>query len=264
MRPALVAIAHGTRNPAGPTLVEAVVARVRKRVPDVPVRVGYVELNTPVLPDVVAALDGPAVVVPLLLSTGHHVRHDLPEGAGQHPVAGTLGPDPLLAGVLQLRLLAANARPGQAVVLLAAGSSDPRALDDTQAAARLLEERWGGPVRAAHLSGRGPDLATVVARLRAEGHPSPAVACYLLAPGCFHGRARAQARELGLTAVTDVLGDHPYLAELVVRRYRETLARTPSSIPTIVADTRSSRSRGSMCPAPGATVSSAPGIAAAS
>ena len=266
MNPTLVAVAHGTRDPAGPRVVEAVVARVRARVPEVPVRAAYVELNSPVLGEVVAGLDGPAVVVPLLLSTGHHVRHDLPGAAGRHPVAGTLGPDPLLTGLLQLRLLGAGVRPGQPVVLLAAGSSDPLALGDTAEAARLLGQRWGGPVRAAHLSGRGPRLPEVVASLRAQGHPQPAVASYLLAPGLFHLRAREQARALGLGPVTEVLGDHPFLAELVVRRYRAAAAAAPtrSSIPTSVADTRASRSSGSMWPAPGATVRSAPGIAAAS
>ena len=43
-----------------------------------PATAAYVELCSPSLDEVLASSDEPTVVVPLLLSTGHHVRHDLP------------------------------------------------------------------------------------------------------------------------------------------------------------------------------------------
>ena len=107
-----------------------------------------------------AAATGPSVVVPLLLSTGYHVRDDLPAAAA--PVAApvalapALGPHPLLAAAQAAGCVAAGARPGQPVVLVAAGSTDPAADTDLARAAALLAETWGGPVELATLSGRGP------------------------------------------------------------------------------------------------------------
>ena len=58
---------------------------------------------------VLAASDEPTVVVPLLLSTGHHLRHDLPASlaAARGPVVlgPSLGPHPLLAAAQVERLL---------------------------------------------------------------------------------------------------------------------------------------------------------------
>jgi sirohydrochlorin ferrochelatase len=218
----LVALAHGTRHPAGARTIEALVARVRYRLPDVPVRIAYVEVQRPSLGEVLADVRGPAVVVPLLLAHGPPVRADATTGC---PVADPLGPDRLLAEVLAVRLRDSGARPGQPVVLVAAGSPDPSAQGDTARAARLLEELWRGPVRAAHLTGRGGRMSEVVDAFDRLGAAPPAVAPYLIGPGELHGKAREDARALGLPTVADVLGDHPMVAEAIARRYRATVAR---------------------------------------
>jgi sirohydrochlorin ferrochelatase len=197
----LVAVASGTRHPGGARTVEALVARVRHRLPDVPVRTAYDGIQRPSLPEALAGLPGPAVVVPLLP-----------------------GSDRLLAEVLAQRLREAGARPGQPAVLVAAGSSDPGAQGGTARAARLLQEVWRGPVRAAHLTGRGERMSSVVAELDRLGVAPPAVAPYLVEPGELHSKARDDARCLGLTTVADVLGDHPWVAETVARRYRAAVA----------------------------------------
>ena len=93
----LVAVAPGTRHPGGARTVEALVARVRHRLPDVPVRTAYDGIQRPSLPEALAGLPGPAVVVPLLP-----------------------GSDRLLAEVLAQRLREAGARPGQPAVSPAA------------------------------------------------------------------------------------------------------------------------------------------------
>ena len=183
-------------TPAAVLVVEALAARVGDRMPDVPVRVTWSREDL---------LGG---VVPLRLCAGR-------------PGADGLGPHPLLTGLLQLRLLAANARPGQAVVLASDADPSPASLAGLRVASRLLERRWGAPVRVAHLRGPGRGLPAVVARLRSEGHATPAVASYLLLPGRTHERLREQARGLGLSSVSDVLGDHPFVAALVVQRHRE-------------------------------------------
>ena len=51
-----------------------------------------------------------------------------------------------------------------------------------------------------------------------------AVAPYLLSPGYFSRRARILAELAGVATVADVIGAHPLVAELVVRRYRAVLA----------------------------------------
>lgn len=181
----------------------------------------YVELVEPLFADAVQALDGPAVAVPLLLSTGYHVQVDLPRavGAAPWPVAlgGALGPDRLLARAQAERLVAAGAVAGQPVVLVGTGSADPASLIDLEGAVHELAREWEAPVRLATLGGLGPRLADVL-------QPGDAVSPYLLATGFFHGRLREVATSLGAGVVADVIGPHPLVVELVVKRARALLA----------------------------------------
>ena len=219
----LVLLARGSRQPTGPRTVEAVAARVRFRLPGVPVRTAYAGINRPSLPEVLADVGGGGVVVPL---PGVHdaASWSASSVAGGAPVSGSLGSDPLLAGVMRQRLEAAGARPGQPVVMVAAGSPLPVVQGDSVRTAQLLEDVWGGPVRAALLTGPGPRMSEVVADLRARSGAAPAVATYLVAPGPVHTRAREDAHALGLDVVADPMGDHPQVAEAVARRYRAVTA----------------------------------------
>lgn len=112
--PALVAVAHGSRDPAALTTVRALLDRVRELRPGVPVYLGHIELNAPLLSDTLAALPpGPAVLVPLLLGRGYHIAHDIPAAAAvaahlDTRIAAPLGPHPLLAEVLHDRLIEAG------------------------------------------------------------------------------------------------------------------------------------------------------------
>ena len=201
----LVTVAHGTRNPAGNAVAVSITAAAGVRL-GMPAVAAYVELAEPLL-STVAASPVPSVVVPLLLSTGHHVRCDI--GAGR-----ALGPDPLLAHAQVSRLLAAGAQPGQPVVMVAAGSQDPLALRDLHVATAHLAEAWGGPVRLATLGGLGARPADVL-------RPGDAVSPYLLAPGHFHDRCRDAAAD---HVVADVIGPHPSVVDLVVARATAQLA----------------------------------------
>lgn len=220
---ALVAVAHGTRDPQGPRVIHALMAQVRRRLPHVDVHTSYVELNEPLFEDVMKAQRGPTVVVPLLLSSGFHINHDLPEmaeaAAGPVRIARPLGPHPLLAALMCQRLQAAGARRGDAVVMVAAGSRDTDALVDTMAMGRILQAHWGAPVQVAHLSGNGQRLNEAVEHLWAQGHRRIAAAPYLLAPGFFSCKARAQAKVAGCTTIAGELGAHRLATELVLRRY---------------------------------------------
>jgi len=235
--PALVTVAHGTRVAAGNRVAAAITAKASRRLA-VPAQGSYVELCDPGLTAVMRTLERPAVVVPLLLSTGFHMRADIPAAvslAGTPvQVARPLGPHPLLAEVMCLRLRAAGARVGDPVVLVAAGSRDPDAAIDLASAARMLQSRWGAPVRVATLSGDGPCVMDAVAESRAGGGRVAAVP-YLLASGHFSRRAQQLAAHAGATTVADVLGPHPLVVELVVRRYRALAARPLSGLVTPAA-----------------------------
>ena len=202
----LVTVAHGTRFAPGNEVARSLTTLAGARL-GMPAVASYVELCAPSFDSVVASGE-PSVVVPLLLSAGHHVRHDL--GGGR-----ALGPDPLLAAAQVARLAAAGATAGQPVVLVAAGSTDPLATRDQMLAAAYLSEQWGGPVRLATLSGVGRRPADVVT-------PDDAVSPYLLAPGHFADRCLAESAAAAVVA--DVIGAHAAVVDLVVERVVEALA----------------------------------------
>lgn len=230
-RGSLVALTHGGLHPAGARTVEAVLHRVRHRLPGVSVRPAYVGptqlvSGRPCLADALVEAEGPVIVVPLLLSGASSALAAVTEGTVEatHTVASSLGPDRLLAEVMRHRLRLGGVRPGQPVVVAAAGSPDAAASGDTVRTASLLSELWGGPVHAAHLTGCGPRLSEVTADFKKWGLAPPAVAPYLIADGHHYRKAREDARSLGLGTVVEPLGDHPMVAEAVVRRYRAAAA----------------------------------------
>lgn len=210
----LVTVAHGTRNLDGNQVGRAIAAAAGERL-GVTARASFVELSEPLFADVMVEAHLPTVVVPLLLSTGFHMRSDLPEAIAKASVpvelGAPLGPDRLLAEAQVARLLEAGAQPGQRVVLVAAGSTDEAATCDQMGAVALLSRAWGAPVGLATLSGHGPRPAEVL-------RPGDAVSPYLLSPGFFHNRVRREAPDGAIVA--DVIGPHEKVVDLVVERAR--------------------------------------------
>ncbi|HXV93973.1 MAG TPA: CbiX/SirB N-terminal domain-containing protein, partial [Pseudonocardia sp.] len=154
----LVLVAHGSRDEAAHACVTAIADAVRADLPGVDLRVAYVDVRAPTVAEAVAGLDT-AVVVPAFLAAGYHVRVDLPAqlaeaGAdpARFPVTPALGPDPLLTRAALDRLTAAGWRPGDAVVLAAAGSSDPVALGEVRTAGRMLGAAVGRRVRVGYVA----------------------------------------------------------------------------------------------------------------
>lgn len=223
--PLLVTVAHGTRRAGGNETARRLTAAAAERL-GVAATAAYVELSEPLLADVVAGLRAPAVVVPLLLSTGFHVRQDLPAACAGAPtgvpvaLGRPLGPDPLLARAQVDRLLEAGAQPGEPLVMVAAGSTDLLAWRDLRGATRLLAEEWGGRVRLATLSGYGRRPEEVL-------RPGDAVSTYLLSPGLFSRKVRDLAEGARASACADVLAEHPQVVDLVVERARDLLPRSP-------------------------------------
>lgn len=244
--PTLVAVAHGSRDPRALRTVTALLDRVRALRPGLRVRLGHIELNAPLLTGTLdeladrATREGgdEAVLVPLLLSRGHHVKHDLPGAAAavrdrlRVRVAAPLGPHPLLVEALADRLTeagwTAGDRAGAGVVLAAAGSRDPESAADTRRTARLLSERLGGvPVLPAYASAAAPTVAQAVRALAARGRHRTAVASCFTAPGLFATRSAAAAPWIA----AEPLGAHPAMARLVLHRYDEAVAAAPHAHP---------------------------------
>jgi len=221
----LVTVAHGTRLPAGNEVARDLTTAAGDLL-GVAATAAYVELCGPSLPEVLAESDEPTVVVPLLLSTGHHVRHDVPAAlaAARGPVAlgRPLGPHRLLAEAQARRLLHDGAALTQPVVMVAAGSRDPLAAHDLRRAGRYLADLWRGPVTVATLGGPGVRPEDVVS-------PGCAVSPYLLADGHFASRLHESCA--AARTVADVIGPHSAVRDLVVWRFREAVREvSPSAV----------------------------------
>ena len=220
-QPVLVACAHGTRNPTGRRLIAELALAARRLRPGLVTTAAFVDVQPPTVVDVVASLAAEgraAVVVPLLLSGGYHVHVDIAGAVAAHPpavAARPLGPDERLVEVLADRLLEAGADPGDAVVLAAAGSSDPRAVADVERTAALLQRGRSGPVTCGYGSAATPSVPDAVTAARAAGASRVVVAAYLLAPGHFADRLAAA----GADAVTAPLLPDDRIAAVLLDRF---------------------------------------------
>lgn len=216
--PVLIACAHGTRDPEGQRVVAAIVSELRDSL-EVEVVAAYVDVQEPSIAEVVAANAGRRmVVVPLLLAGGYHVYHDIADVVKAQPgavSAPALGPDPRLVELLVDRLRDAGAPSDATVVLAAAGSSDRRAIADTEATADLLRLAWRGPVRVGYAAAAQPTVADAVEAARAFGESVVAVASYLLAPGHFHTTLAAA----GADFVSAPLGANARVIDVIAERY---------------------------------------------
>ncbi|MFE7508730.1 sirohydrochlorin chelatase [Promicromonospora sp. NPDC057488] len=270
MSATLIGTSHGTDDPAGQAAVRALLDGVRVARPGLDVREAFVDVQQPEVGDVLAEAardaaaaaggaagpegavaggtgvadgvhEGPAgpaaVVVPVLLSTGYHVRHDIAQAVaavnataeGSAVAADPLGPHPLLVDILADRYAAAEAahgpfRPDDVVVLAAAGSSVAAAATAVEEVTSALAQRLGRPVTPSYGAGAEPRVPDAVAAARAttSGTGRVIVVSYLLAPGYFLDRVL----EAGADVVTDPVAGpagaekaDPRLVQVVLDRY---------------------------------------------
>lgn len=234
--PALIALAHGSRDPRSAKTITALVDEVRALRPDLRIEPAFLELCKPsfqtVVDKLVRAGFDEIVVVPLLLTEAYHAKVDVPSAIAlateRHPglrvrATNVLGLEQAFLEVLDIRmreaLKDARVRELDALVLAAAGSSDPIA---NQAVARLARV-WGSrhklPVTAAFASSAPPATGEAVRAFRGEGRRHIAVASLFLAPGFLPDRAAELATEAGAIAVSAPLGAHPVLARTILARY---------------------------------------------
>ncbi|MFI6046457.1 sirohydrochlorin chelatase [Nocardia sp. NPDC051321] len=238
-RPALIAVAHGSRDPRSAATVAAVAAGLAAARPGFDVRLAFLDLNAPSVEqvvDVVAAQGHThAVVVPLLLGNAFHARVDLPgllaAAHARRPQlrltqADVLGPDARLVAALRDRVSEASAafapvgRLGIAVA--AVGSSSPAANARTAEVARRLAAHTGHLTEICFATTE-PALPQAFSRLRTRGAESILVAPWFLAPGLLTDRLVAAAPEV---IHADVIGAHQDLTDIVWNRYDAAIAQS--------------------------------------
>jgi sirohydrochlorin ferrochelatase len=210
----VVVAAHGTRDPVGIAVAHQLVDELGTRLPGRKVMLAFVDVLGPRVSEVVAGAPGPVMVIPAFLSSGYHVRVDVPRelratGRNDVTISAALGPHSLLVAAMADRLRAAGWRRGDGVILAAAGSSDRRAVADVRVAAGQLSGKVGSRVRVGFVATRTPRVVPLVAGLRMDGRPRVAVASWLLAPGLFHSRLSSS----GADVVAEPLGAHPLVIE---------------------------------------------------
>jgi sirohydrochlorin ferrochelatase len=213
--PHVLIVAHGTHSKLGLDVHHNLLAAIRANRPNSTFALCWLDVASPSLTEALRETSGPAVIVPVLLSIGYHVKRDIPAVIGDRPntvQVSHLGPDARVVAAVFDRLRATPGwAPGNRTVLIGSGSSDPEARTELDHAARLLSGLTGAPVSIAQLSDSDP---------LAGAGPSDDIASYLIAPGFFADKLRGLA---GQRRVSDPIGAHPLLAELVVDRLDESL-----------------------------------------
>lgn len=234
--PALVALAHGSRDPRSAKTIRALVDEVRRMRPDLRIEPAFLDRSRPTFDKVVDKLVRAGfeeiVVVPLLLTEAYHARVDVPSviaaATAAHPglrvrATDVLGLEPVFLDVLDRRLREAltdaRVRELDGLVLAAAGTSDPLAVQSINRLARI----WGGrhrlPTMAAFASASPPATGEAVRAFRAQGRRHIAVGSLFIAPGLLYDRAAELALEAGAVAVSAPFGADPEVARTVLARY---------------------------------------------
>lgn len=251
MNTPLVIAAHGTRDPEGEAQCRRLAERVQALLPDRPVRLGFVELSTPSIPGVLvealrAAPEPRAVVVPLMVGTGGHVRVDIPgfiEEAGaavpgaRVDYAAHLGPDQRLMDAVRQRIDAAMGeweRASTTLVFIGRGALVADANADHVRLARMhLEEDGWADVVPGFIQVTRPSVPEALERAYAAGGRRLLVMGHWLFPGRLRtwtfeqAKAWAEAHPDAEVRLAEPVGDCDELAAVVVSRYREALVDAP-------------------------------------
>jgi sirohydrochlorin ferrochelatase len=234
--PALVALAHGSRDPRSAKTVRALVDEVRRMRPDLRIETAFLDLAKPsfgaVADRLVRAGYDEIVVVPLLLTEAFHAKVDVPtviaEVMARHEglqvrATHVLGLEAAFIDVLDRRLREAlsDARVCEldALVLAAAGTTDPLATQSINRLARLWGNRHKLPTVTAFASASPPATGEAVRAFRAQGRRHIAVGSLFLAPGFLYDRAAELALEAGAVAVSQPFGADPEVARAILARY---------------------------------------------
>ncbi|MEU6981710.1 hypothetical protein [Streptomyces sp. NPDC046371] len=263
--PALVLAVPGVPSAAIRSLAEEVVSIARSELPGLDAVIGYLDgddaTEYPTLGAVLAraaalrteryelavaagrepaAPEGPAaVVVPLLAGPDsallRRIRQSVMDSGNTAELTDVLGPHPLLAEALHVRLSEAGlARADRARLFTVATAADGIILatvggeEAVQAAGitgMLLAARLAVPVMAAALDQEG-SISAIADQLRGSGSEQLALAPYLIGPELAEGLLDAAAKEAGC-ATAEALGAYPAIGKLVLSQYASALGISP-------------------------------------
>jgi len=254
--PALVLAVPGTPTAAALSLAEEVVSIARSELSGLDPRIAFVEGEDTdaesgaeefaslrsVLDRVAAERPGDdtsAVVVPLLAgpeaSVLRRIRQAIADSKAQVDLTDVLGPHPLLAEALHVRLSEAGlARADRARLFTVATAADGIILatvggeEAAQAAGvtgLLLAARLAVPVLAAALDEDGA-IASAAEQLRSSGSTTLALAPCLIGPEIAPQLLHTAAAEAGCSGA-DALGPYPAVGKLVVTQYATALGIAP-------------------------------------
>ncbi|MGW0734007.1 sirohydrochlorin chelatase [Streptomyces sp. NPDC002851] len=264
--PAFVLAVPGVPSSATRGLAEEVVSIARSELPGLDAGIGYLDSDgsDPMFPSLQAVLahtaeqrvaryeqaraagrdvpapEGPAaVVVPLLAGPDsavmRRVRQAVMESGAAVELTDVLGPHPLLAEALHVRLSEAGlARADRARLFTVATAADGIILatvggeEAVQAAGitgMLLAARLAVPVMAAALDQDGA-IAATAEQLRSSGSAQLALAPHLIGPEVPEGLLDGAAQEAGCSA-SEALGSYPAIGKLALSAYMVTLGIAP-------------------------------------
>ncbi|MCF3965448.1 sirohydrochlorin chelatase [Streptomyces fuscigenes] len=254
--PTLVLAVPGTPGPAARALADELASITRSELPGLEAAAAFLDGDDEEFPTVGGAVaraaalreeryelakaagreaeqpEGPAaVVVPLLAGSDAgliaRIREAVAESGAQAEVTDVLGPHPLLAEALHVRLSEAGlARADRARLFTVATAADGIILasvggkDAAQTAGitgMLLAARLAVPVMAAALDEEG-SVASVAQQLREAGSAQLALAPYLVGPELPEGLLDAAVKEADCAAA-EPLGAYPAIGKLVLARY---------------------------------------------
>lgn len=188
----------------------------------------------------VAEPQGPvAVVVPLLAGPDNammrHIRQAVMDSRAAVELTDVLGPHPLLAEALHVRLSEAGlARADRARLFTVATAADGIILatvggeEAVQAAGitgMLLAARLAVPVMAAALDQDGA-IAATAEQLRGSGSGQLALAPHLIGPEVGDGLLDTAAKEAGC-ATSEAIGAYPAIGKLALSKYMTALGIAP-------------------------------------
>ncbi|TSE00044.1 sirohydrochlorin chelatase [Skermania sp. ID1734] len=229
---ALIAVAHGSRDPRSAATVAAMVSELRLARPGLDVRLSFLDLNAPSVSQVIDSVAAQgyreAVVVPLLLGNAFHARVDLPAMLAlaclRHPEltliqAEVLGTDARLAAAVRERILDTDVTvddPSIGIALAGVGSSSTAANERTKAVAAQVCSGTRWRVGSCFVTATEPAVEQAVAELRASGAGRIVVAPWFLAPGLLTDRLFAATPGLAHAAT---IGAHRGLVEVALDRF---------------------------------------------
>ncbi|MFC1414410.1 sirohydrochlorin chelatase [Streptacidiphilus sp. N1-12] len=236
--PALVVAVPAEDTPAARQIADELVSLIRAEQPGIDVTVGYLTSSgaesatlAALLTEAAAAQRPGPVVVPLLPGPNESLRTalaELQDGLeGGIRVTDALGPHPLLAEALHVRLSEAGlARADRARLFAINTSADgivlgtvggAESLQLAEVTGVLLAARLAVPVVAAALDQPGA-VAAAAAHLRETGCAQPALAPYLFGPEADPELLKNEAAEADCQTA-EPLGAYPTVARLVLGLY---------------------------------------------